>query len=148
MGRSLNRVELIGNLARAPELKTTQSGKSVASFAIATNKTWKDANGDQQESVQFHNITAWGRLAEICGEYLSKGSLVYAEGELTHRSWEDEDGNRKYRTEVVISEMKMLGGKREESDESQEPRESDDIKDHSTENREPLDPIEDDELPF
>ncbi len=109
--RSLNKVMLIGNLTRDPELRFTANGTPVATLGVATNKSWKDANGDMQESAQFHNIVAWGKMAEICQQILAKGMLVYVEGELTTRSWEGDDGVTRYKTEVRMSEMKLLDGK-------------------------------------
>lgn len=109
--RSLNKVMLIGNLTRDPELRFTANGTPVATFSVATNKSWRDTSGDLQESAQFHNIVAWGKMAEICQQILVKGMLVYVEGELVTRSWDGEDGVTRYKTEVKISEMKLLDGK-------------------------------------
>ncbi len=109
--RSLNKVMLIGNLTRDPELRFTANGTPVATFSLATNKSWRDANGDLQESAQFHNIVAWGKMAEICQQILAKGMLTYVEGELVTRSWDGEDGVTRYKTEVKIAEMKLLDGK-------------------------------------
>jgi single-strand DNA-binding protein len=104
----INKVFLIGNLGADPEIRYTQSGTAVASFAIATTERWKDKEGGQQEKTEWHRIVAWRRLAEICGEYLSKGSRVYIEGKLQTRKWEDKDGNNRYTTEIIANEMKML----------------------------------------
>jgi len=110
--RSLNKIMLIGNLTRDPEVRYTSSGAAVANFGIATNKTWKDANGDQQESVQYHNATAWGKMAEICQQLLGKGMMVYVEGEMIYNSWNDEaTGEKKTRAEVRVFEMKLLDSK-------------------------------------
>jgi single-strand DNA-binding protein len=111
MAMSLNRVQLIGNLTRDPEMKQIPGGQVVASFGIATNFTWKDQSGEQQSKVEFHNITAWRRLAEICGQYLKKGSKIFIEGRLQTRDWEGEDGVKRYRTEVVADNMIMLDKK-------------------------------------
>ena len=108
---SLNRVQLIGNLTRDPEMKQIPGGQTVTSFGIATNFSWKDASGEKQEKVEFHNIVAWGKLAEICGQYLRKGGKVFVEGRLQTRSWEGEDGVKRYRTETVIENMIMLDKK-------------------------------------
>lgn len=108
MAMSLNRVQLIGNLTRDPEMKQIPGGTVVASFGVATNFTWKDQSGQQQSKTEFHNIVAWRRLAEICGEYLKKGSKVFVEGRLQTRDWEGEDGVKRYRTEIVIDNMIML----------------------------------------
>lgn len=109
--RSLNKVMLIGNLTRDPEVRYTANGTSVATLGLATNRTWKDANGETQESAQFHNLVAWGKMADICQQILAKGMMVYVEGELNTRSWEGDDGVTRYRTEIRISEMKLLDSK-------------------------------------
>ncbi len=111
MAMSLNRVQLIGNLTRDPEMKQIPGGQVVASFGIATNFTWKDQSGEQQSRTEFHNIVAWRRLAEICGQYLKKGSKIFIEGRLQTRSWEGEDGVKRYRTEIVADNMIMLDKK-------------------------------------
>lgn len=111
MAMSLNKVQLIGNLTRDPEIKQIPGGQVVASFGIATNLTWKDQNGQQQTKTEFHNIVAWRKLAEICGQYLRKGSKVYIEGRLQTRAWEGEDGTKRYRTEIVADNMIMLDKK-------------------------------------
>lgn len=108
MARSFNQVILVGNMARDPELRNTQTGRSVASFAVATNRTWQDQNGDTQEQADFHNIVAWEKLAELADQYLSKGRRVMIVGRLQTRSWEGEDGKKNYRTEVVASEINFL----------------------------------------
>lgn len=108
----LNKAMLIGNLTRDPETRTTTSGQSVASFGVATNRVWKNATtGEKQSSAEFHNIVAWGKLAEICQQYLKKGSKVYLEGRLQTRSWDDPSGVKKYRTEIVAENMIMLDKK-------------------------------------
>jgi single-strand DNA-binding protein len=103
----INKVILIGNLGADPEVRYTQNGTAVANFRIATTETWK-REGEKEEQTEWHRIVTFGRLAEICGEYLSKGSKVYIEGRLQTRKWEDRDGNPRYTTEVVAREMKML----------------------------------------
>ena len=108
MAGSLNKAQLIGNLTRDPEVKQTPSGRSVCSFGIATNRSWKDATGNKKEAVEFHNIVAWGKLAEICGQYLGKGRKVFIEGRLQTRDWEGQDGVKRYRTEIIADEMIML----------------------------------------
>jgi len=105
---NLNKAMIIGNLTRDPEIKNTPTGQSVASFSVATNFVWNDASGQKQERVEFHNIVAWRRLAEICGQYLKKGSKIYAEGRLQTRDW-TQDGVKKYRTEIILENMIMLG---------------------------------------
>jgi len=109
---SLNKVLLIGNLTRDPELRSTPSGQSVANFSIATNRVWKDpSTGERKEAAEFHNIVMWRRLAEIAGQYLRKGSKIFLEGRLQTRSWQDQSGNKKYMTEIVAENMQMLDRK-------------------------------------
>ncbi|MFA6193504.1 MAG: single-stranded DNA-binding protein [Parcubacteria group bacterium] len=109
---SLNKVLLIGNLTRDPELRSTPSGQSVANFSVATNRVWKDPqSGEKKEAVEFHNIVMWRRLAEIAGQYLHKGSKIFLEGRLQTRSWQDQSGNKKYMTEIVAENMQMLDRK-------------------------------------
>jgi single-strand DNA-binding protein len=105
---NLNKAMLIGNLTRDPEVKTTPSGQNVANFSVATNRVWTNAQGQKQEAVEFHNIVAWGKLAEICGQYLGKGRKVYVEGRLQTRDWQGQDGVKRYRTEIVAENMIML----------------------------------------
>jgi len=104
----LNKVMLIGNLGADPEVRFTPNGTTVAIFRVATTERWKGKDGQMQEQTEWHSIVAWRRLAEICGEYLSKGSRVYIEGRLQTRKWQDKDGNNRYTTEIVVKEMKML----------------------------------------
>ncbi|WP_319548315.1 single-stranded DNA-binding protein [Desulfogranum marinum] len=104
----INKAILIGNLGADPEIRYTQSGDAVASFTVATSERWKGKDGQMQEQTEWHRIVAWRRLAEICGEYLSKGSRVYIEGKIQTRKWQDQNGNDKYTTEIVAREMKML----------------------------------------
>jgi len=111
----LNKVMLIGNITQDPEVRTTPSGISVTSFGLATNLVWTDASGQKQEKAEFHNIVAWRKLAEIMGQYLHKGSKVYIEGRLQTRSWDDQSGNKRYRTEVVVDNMIMLDRKGQNS---------------------------------
>lgn len=113
----VNKVILIGNLGADPEVRYAQNGTAVANFRIATTETWKK-EGEREEQTEWHRIVTFGRLAEICGEYLSKGSKVYIEGRIQTRKWEDRDGNTRYTTEVVAREMKMLSP-RGAGDESQ-----------------------------
>ena len=112
---SVNKVILVGNLGKDPEVKTTPNGQKVASFSIATTERYKDQQGNQQEKTEWHNIVAWKRLAEIIEQYVRKGSSLYIEGKLTTRSWDDQQGQKKYRTEVIASSIQMLGGKNEGS---------------------------------
>jgi len=105
---NLNRAMIIGNLTRDPEVRTTPNGQTVANFGVATNHSWTDASGQRQERAEFHNIVAWGKLAEICSQYLGKGRKVYIEGRLQTRDWEGQDGAKRTRTEIVAENMIML----------------------------------------
>jgi len=105
---NLNKAMIIGNLTRDPEVKTTPSGQNVASFSVATNRVWTNAQGQKQEAVEYHNIVAWGKLAEICGQYLNKGKKIYIEGRLQTRDWQGQDGVKRYKTEIVAENMIML----------------------------------------
>lgn len=107
---SLNKVMLIGNLGKDPEVRYTTSGTAVAGFSIATSEKFKNKAGDWEDRTEWHNITLWGRLAEIAGEYLAKGKTVFIEGRLQTRKWQDRDGRDRYTTEVVADKMQMLGG--------------------------------------
>lgn len=110
----LNKVILIGRLTRNPELRSTPSGQSVASFGLATNRRWKDATGEIREETEFHEIVAWGKLAELCHQILKKGRQVYIEGRIQTRSWEAPDGSKKFRTEIIAQEMRVLDKKPQE----------------------------------
>jgi single-strand DNA-binding protein len=112
---SVNKVILIGGLGRDPESRYTPSGTAVATLSLATKEEWKGKDGQKQESTEWHRVVAWGRLGEICGEYLHKGSQVYIEGRLQTKAWEDKEGNKRYTTEVVAQRMQMLGGGKNES---------------------------------
>lgn len=105
----LNKVMLIGRLTRDPELRTIPSGQTVATFSVATSRQWKDQQGQQQSVTEFHNIVAWRKLAEIVGQYLKKGKQVYIEGYLQTRSWDDQAGQKRYKTEIVADNLIMLG---------------------------------------
>ncbi len=111
MARSLNKVELIGNLTRDPELKYTPQGTAVCTFSIATNRQWKTESGENKEDAEFHRIVAWNKLAEICANLLQKGRKVYVEGRLQTRSWQAQDGAQRQTTEVVINDMIILDNK-------------------------------------
>lgn len=113
MSRGLNKVMILGHLGRDPEMRYTQSGRPVTTFSVATSRSWKTSEGDRREETEWFNIVAWGNLAEICNQYLSKGQQVYIEGRLQTRKWEDEDGNRRTTVEVVAREMVMLGEKKQ-----------------------------------
>ena len=105
----VNRVSLIGNLGRDPEMRYTQSGTPVCNFSLATTERYQDRNGQRQERTEWHNIVVWSKLAEICNQYLSKGRQVYIEGRIQTREWDDRDGNKRRTTEIVAQDMKMLG---------------------------------------
>ncbi len=126
MARSLNKVLIIGNLTRDPELRYTPSGTAVCTFSIATNRQWKTESGDQKDEAEFHRIVAWDKLAEICSKMLKKGSRTYVEGRLQTRNWQGQDGAQRTTTEIVISDMLVLDGRRTDDinvpEESQEPQ--------------------------
>jgi single-strand DNA-binding protein len=110
--KSLNKVQLIGNLGKDPELSYIPSGDAVAKFSIATGERWKDKDGNMQERTEWHNIVAWRKLAEICGQYLKKGNKVYIEGKIQTRSWDDKNtGTKRYMTEIIADDMIMLDSK-------------------------------------
>jgi len=110
----VNKVMILGNLGNAPEMKATANGGQVANLSIATSERWRDKNsGEQVEKTEWHRVVAFGKLAEIMGTYLTKGSKVYIEGKLQTRSWEDQSGEKKYMTEIVANEMQMLDSKGE-----------------------------------
>jgi single-strand DNA-binding protein len=111
---SVNKVILVGNLGKDPELRYTPAGAAVATFSLATTERYKDRDGNRQEKTEWHNIVAWRQLAEICGKFLHKGKQVYIEGKIQTRSYDDRDGNKKYITEIVADQMQMLGGKGDE----------------------------------
>jgi single-strand DNA-binding protein len=118
-GKSVNKVTLLGNLGKDPEVKYTPQGTAVAKLALATNERYKDKEGQWQDRTEWHNVVLWQRLAEIAGEYLKKGSKVYIEGKLQTRSWEDKQTNQKrYMTEVVANDLVLLGGRGEGSGDS------------------------------
>lgn len=108
-----NKVQLIGHLGNAPEVKTTESGKKLARFSVATNESYRNAKGEKVTETTWHNLVAWGKVADIAEKYLNKGSEVAIEGKLINRSYSDKDGNKKYITEVQVNELLMLGSKAE-----------------------------------
>jgi len=118
MAGSLNKVILIGNVGRDPEMRYLQSGEPLTTFSLATNRRWNTPDGQRREETEWHNIVAWGKLAEQCNEFLSKGRSVYIEGRLQTRSWEGPDGQKRYRTEIIANSMQML-----DSRDQQRPRE-------------------------
>ncbi len=109
----VNKVILVGRVGKDPEVKHTPSGTAVVSFSLATSETYKDKSGNKQEKTEWHNIVAWNKLAEIIGKYVEKGQQIYCEGKITTRKWQDQSGNDRYTTEIVIHDMKMLGGKKD-----------------------------------
>jgi single-strand DNA-binding protein len=112
----INRVILIGRLGKDPEIRSTPNGATVAKFTLATDERFTDKSGEKQERTEWHNIVAWGKLAEICGQYLRKGKLIYIDGSIRYDSWDDkETGQKRYRTEIVASTMKMLDRKGDEN---------------------------------
>lgn len=108
MAMSLNRAQIIGNLTRDPELRNTSTGQSVTNFSVATSSQWTDQSGQKQERTEYHSIVAWGKLAEICSQYLAKGRKVFVEGRLQTRDWETPDGQKRQRTEIIADNMIML----------------------------------------
>lgn len=110
--RGVNKAIIVGNVGQDPEVRYNQNGKAMASLSVATSEKWKDKNtGQQQEKTEWHRIVAFGKLAEIIGEYVKKGSQVYVEGKLQTRKWQDQSGQDRYTTEIIANEMQMLGGR-------------------------------------
>jgi len=141
---TINKAVLIGRLGKDPEMKYTPSGTAVASFSIATNYSVKDGDGNYTDKTDWHNIVVFGRRAEFAGEYLSKGRLVYIEGRIQTRSWEDQNGNKRYITEIVSSDVQLLGSKGDSSTkENEEPTPETQPKEASVQDEE-----ESDDLPF
>ena len=122
MSRGLNKVIIIGNLGRNPEMRYTPSGRPVTSFSVATSRSWVNAEGERREETEWFNVVAWGNLAEICKQHLTKGQQVYVEGRLQTRGWEDQNGKKHYRTELVANEMIILG-ERKSAEATEETRE-------------------------
>ncbi len=148
---SVNKVILVGRLGRDPEVRYTPSGAPVANFSLATGETWKDKNGERQERTEWHNIVAWNKLAETCGQYLTKGKLIYIEGKLQTREWTDRDGNKRKTTEVIASDMVMLGSKAEgggSGAQRESPREPVQAVQAVQESEKPNIGITDDDIPF
>jgi len=137
MSRGLNKVMIIGNLGRDPEMRYTPSGKPVTTFTVAVSRSWNTANRERQSETEWFNVVAWGNLAEICKQYLSKGQQVYVEGRLKTRRWDDKEGQKHLSIEIIASEMMMLGERREASQTAEEP---------STAEDEPS--VNEDEFPF
>ena len=115
---SVNKVILVGNLGKDPEVRFTPSGRAVAKFSIATTESWMDQDSGRQERTEWHNIVVWGKQAESCGQYLAKGRQVFVEGAIRSRSYDDKEGNKRYITEIVAQRVQFLGGNRGASAES------------------------------
>lgn len=135
MTKGLNKVMLIGNLGRDPEMRYTPSGRPVTTFSVATSRSWKTNDGEKRSETEWFNIVAWGNLAEICNKYLKKGSKVYVEGRLQTRRWDDDDGQKHSSVEVVANEMIMLNARNKDDEHSQIPESENDSQ-------------EEDEFPF
>ena len=141
---SLNKAQIIGNLTRDPELKQTTGGQSVCTLGVATNRYWTDSSGQKREEAEFHNVVCWGKLAEICAEYLKKGMRVFFEGRLQTRHWDDESGVRHYRTEIVANDMIILSSRGGNSSNT----EMEDREEASDKNTGEEDDISPEDLPF
>lgn len=127
---SVNKVTIVGNLGRDPEVSTTQGGTKVAKFSIATTERYTDQQGNKQEKTEWHNIVAWKRLAEIIEQYVKKGTAVYIEGKLQTSCWDDDQGNKKYKTEIIANNLQMLGGREDsapQGNSNQAPQDDDDL---------------------
>ncbi len=136
MARSLNRVQLIGNLTRDPELRYTPQGTAVCSFGIATNRSWTTDSGEKRDEADFHRIVAWNKLAELCSQFLTKGKKVFVEGRLQTRNWNAQDGTQRTTTEVVISDMILLDPSGRRTEEASENSQADSNEQIDKENQE------------
>jgi single-strand DNA-binding protein len=114
----VNKAILVGNLGRDPELRQTPNGQAVVNFTLATSESWTDKSGERQERTEWHRIVVWGKLAELCNQYLSKGRTVYVEGRIQTREWEDKDGNKRYTTEINASTVNFIGSRQGGGDSS------------------------------
>lgn len=143
MARSgINKVILVGNLGKDPDMRYTAGGDAVANLSIATSESWNDnQTGEKKEKTEWHRVVFFRRIAEVCGEYLKKGSSVYIEGSLRTRDWEDDQGNKRYTTEIIGREMQMLGGRRSEDSMDQSPQ-------MNSSSPQPEEGLIDDEIPF
>ena len=143
MARSgINKVILVGNLGKDPDMRYTAGGDAVANLSIATSESWNDnQTGEKKEKTEWHRVVFFRRIAEVCGEYLKKGSSVYIEGSLRTRDWEDDQGNKRYTTEIIGREMQMLGGRRSEDNMDQSPQ-------MNSSRPQPEEGLIDDEIPF
>ena len=140
----VNKVILIGNLGRDPELRYTQSGQAVVNFTLATSENWTDKSGERVERTEWHRIVVWGRMGELCAQYLSKGRTVYIEGRIQTREWEDKDGNKRYTTEINAQTVQFLGGPRGDAGGAQGPRNTE----PSGESSDGAPPAAGDDIPF
>jgi len=129
MSRDLNKVMIIGHLGRDPEMRFTPSGRPVTTFTVATNRTWNTTDGEKHNETEWFNVVAWGNLAEICKQYLTKGQQVYVEGRLQTRKWEDNDNIKRTSVEIVASEMMILGDRHDANQSTSDPSEPDLIND-------------------
>src|SRR5690348_11065844 len=155
---SVNKAILVGRLGRDPETRYTTGGQAVANFSLATDYSYKDRNGERQKKTEWHKIVAWRKLAEICQQYLKKGSLVYIEGRIETREWQDKEGQKRYSTEIIADEMRMLGGRGEGATAGagggNASRGADDIEAHAVGGEEPMGgggggpEISDEDIPF
>ena len=143
MARSgINKVILVGNLGKDPDMRYTAGGDAVSNLSIATSESWTDnQTGEKKEKTEWHRVVFFRRIAEVCGEYLKKGSSVYIEGSLRTRDWEDDQGNKRYTTEIIGREMQMLGGRRSEENMDQSPQ-------MNSSSSQPEEGLIDDEIPF
>ena len=143
MARSgINKVILVGNLGKDPDMRYTAGGDAVANLSIATSESWNDnQTGEKKEKTEWHRVVFFRRIAEVCGEYLKKGSSVYIEGSLRTRDWEDDQGNNRYTTEIIGRDMQMLGGRRSEDNMDQSPQ-------MNSSSPQPEEGLIDDEIPF
>lgn len=144
---TVNKVIIVGRLGKDPEMKYTASGTAVANFNLATNYSMKDQEGNFIDKTEWHRVVAFGRTAEVAGEYLAKGRLVYVEGRLQTRSWEDQNGQKRYTTEVVCSDMQLLGS-RGEAEPKTEEQPANETEETTTEPEKPKTEDEEDDLPF
>ena len=142
---SVNKVILIGNLGRDPEIRYTANGTAVANFTLATTENWTNKDGEKEARTEWHRIIAWGRLGEICGEYLAKGRSVYIEGRIQTRDWEDAEGNKRQVKEIVAYQMQMLGGKGYTEPLPEEPSS---ISNNTNAEKDTTTEIEQDDIPF
>jgi len=144
----LNRAQIIGRVTQDPELRQTPSGQSVVSFSVATNRSWKDSSGEQKDQAEFHSIVAWGKLAEIIGNYAKKGKRVYVEGRLQTRSWEDNDGGKHRKTEIVADNLILLDGGGRSEDVEEPPVVDESSKEEEQSNNKQSDDISIEDVPF